>query len=190
MKAFQLKLASKFENLKKGVVSRVEDVLKFGPLQISSCVKMNWWYFGVMTFPKTRATCFHSISCWSFLSVSSHLSSFLSMVLDTFSRTRKNLGSTLSTEDQADQYYLLRTSHRWDRWGDHRCGSRWLSLQCCIHIRDLTTNYMSILLHYYTTIYYYTTLLLYYTCYLGPAESYGQILDCYPSSVFPDQDDW
>ena len=53
----------------------------------------------VMIFPMTRATCFHSSSCWSFLSVSSHLSSFLSIVLETFSRTLTILGSTLSTKD-------------------------------------------------------------------------------------------
>ena len=49
--------------------------------------------------PMTSATCFHSSSCCSFLSFSSHLSSFLSMVEETFSSTRRTRGSTLSTEN-------------------------------------------------------------------------------------------
>lgn len=55
----------------------------------------------------TSATCFHSSSCCSFLSFSSHLSSFLSMVEETFSSTRNTLGSTLSTIRGRSLHYFL-----------------------------------------------------------------------------------
>ena len=56
--------------------------------------------------PMTSATCFHSSSCCSFLSFSSHLSSFLSMVEETFSSTRNTRGSTLSTTKRLSSVQL------------------------------------------------------------------------------------
>ena len=60
--------------------------------------------------PMTSATCFHSSSCCSFLSFSSHLSSFLSMVEETFSNTRRTRGSTLSTENAEVLQVLFETN--------------------------------------------------------------------------------
>lgn len=102
-------------------------------------VKKCFSIFVVVIFPMTRATCFHSNSCWSFLSVSSHLSSFLSIVLETFSKTRTILGSTLSTWDRRVGWSIIFPSEPYqrDRSVDHMCGSRWWSLRYCNHIHDL-----------------------------------------------------
>ena len=61
--------------------------------------------------PMTSATCFHSSSCCSFLSFSSHLSSFLSMVEETFSSTRNTRGSTLSTTKRLSSVQLCHECH-------------------------------------------------------------------------------
>ena len=55
----------------------------------------------------TSDTCFHSCSCCSLLSVSKQRTSFLSIVEDTFSSTRKNLGSMLSTKNKKIYKHIL-----------------------------------------------------------------------------------
>ena len=62
-----------------------------------------WW---CNTVPITSATCFHSISCCSFFSFSSHLSSFLSIVFDTFSSILNTFGSIVSTEEWTTWYWF------------------------------------------------------------------------------------